>query len=41
MNDALLEAPSGATSEVAHLATAALESLLERRLRSVAMFEHH
>ena len=29
------------TSEVAHLATAALESLLERRLRSVAMFEHH
>ena len=41
MNDALLEVPSGATSEVAHLATAALESLLERRLRSVAMFEHH
>ena len=41
MNEALLEPPSPATGEVAHLATAALEQLLERRLRSVAMFERH
>lgn len=41
LNDALAEPPSPATSEVAHLATAALEHVLERRLRSVAMFEGH
>jgi DNA repair protein RecO (recombination protein O) len=41
LNAALAEAPSSATSEVAHLATAALEQLLERHLRSVAMFEQH
>lgn len=41
LNDALAEAPSAAVSEVGHLATGALEHLLERRLRSVAMFERH
>lgn len=41
LNDALAEPPSPAVSEVGHLATAALEHLLERRLRSVAMFEQH
>jgi len=39
LNAALAEPASAATSEVAHLATAALEHHLERRLRSVAMFE--
>lgn len=39
LNQALLEPPSPATAEVAHLATTALEHHLERRLRSVAMFE--
>jgi len=36
---ALAEPPTPFTSEVGHLATAALEHHLERRLRSVAMFE--
>ena len=39
LNAALAEPSSPATSEVAHLATAALEHHLERRLRAVAMFE--
>ncbi len=39
LDDALAEPPSPATDEVAALATAALEHLLERRLRAVAMFE--
>jgi DNA repair protein RecO (recombination protein O) len=39
LNAALAERPSTATTEVAHLATEALEHHLERRLRSVAMFE--
>ena len=39
LNAALGEEPSLATPEVGHLATAALEHHLERRLRSVAMFE--
>lgn len=41
LNAALVEPASPATSEVAHLATAALEHHLERRLRSVAMFERN
>lgn len=39
LNAALDEPESPSTSEVAHLATAALEHHLERRLRSVAIFE--
>jgi len=40
--NAALDEPAGpATSEVAQLATAALEHHLERRLRSVAMFERN
>ncbi|MFM8530151.1 MAG: DNA repair protein RecO, partial [Ilumatobacteraceae bacterium] len=39
LNAAIDEPASPATSEVGHLATAALEQHLERRLRSVAMFE--
>lgn len=39
LNAALDEPESPATAEVAQLATAALEHHLERRLRSVAMFE--
>lgn len=41
LNAALDEATSPATAEVGHLATAALEHHLERRLRSVAMFERN
>ncbi len=41
MNEAFAETPTPATAEVAHLATAALEHFIERRLRSVAMFERH
>jgi DNA repair protein RecO (recombination protein O) len=41
LNAALAEPPSPATAEVSHHATAALEHLLERRLRAVAMFESH
>jgi DNA repair protein RecO (recombination protein O) len=39
LNAALDQPASPATAEVAHLATAALEHHLERRLRSVAIFE--
>ncbi len=39
LHEALAEPPSAATAEVAHLATAAVEHHLERRLRAVAMFE--
>lgn len=39
LNAAIDEPASPATAEVGHLATAALEHHLERRLRSVAMFE--
>lgn len=41
LNDALAEPPSKATHEVAAHATRALEHHLERRLRTVAMFERH
>jgi hypothetical protein len=41
LNAAIDEPSSSATSEVGHLATAALEHHLERRLRSVAMFERN
>jgi DNA repair protein RecO (recombination protein O) len=41
LNAALDEVVSPATAEVGHLATAALEHHLERRLRSVAMFERN
>lgn len=39
LEEATASGPTPITSEVAHLATAALEHHLERRLRSVAMFE--
>jgi DNA repair protein RecO (recombination protein O) len=39
LNEALAEDPSPATHEVATLATKALEHHIERRLRTVAMFE--
>lgn len=41
LNEALGEPVTPATAEVAHLATAAMEHFLERRLRSVSMFERH
>jgi DNA repair protein RecO (recombination protein O) len=41
MNEALRLPLSGATHEVAGHATRALEHHIERRLRTVAMFEHH
>ena len=41
LNDALDLPESPAVREVASLATRALEHHLERRLRTVAMFEHH
>jgi DNA repair protein RecO (recombination protein O) len=41
LNEALTMEASPATAEVGHLATQALEHLLERRLRAVAMFERH
>jgi hypothetical protein len=41
MNDALTLPASRATHEVAGHATRALEHHLERRLRTVAMFERH
>lgn len=41
LNEALAVEASPATSEVSHHATAALEHHLERRLRTVAMFERH
>ncbi len=41
LNAALDETASPATAEVGHLATAALEHHLERKLRSVAMFERN
>ena len=41
LNAAIDEPSSSATAEVGHLATAALEHHLERRLRSVAMFERN
>jgi len=40
LNDALAVPASPATHEVATLATRALEHHIERRLRTVAMFEH-
>lgn len=39
LNAALDEPASSATAEVGHLATAAIEHHIERRLKSVAMFE--
>ncbi len=39
MNDALAEPPGPATGEVAVLATKAMEQFIERRLRSVSLFE--
>ena len=41
MNEAFAEPASGATAEVAQLAMGAFEHLIERRLRSVAIFERH
>jgi len=41
LNDALALPESSTTHEVALLATRAMEHHLERRLRTVAMFEHH
>ncbi len=41
LNDALSMLPSPVTHEVAAHATRALEHHIERRLRTVAMFEHH
>jgi len=41
MNEALTEEPSLATAEVSHLATSSFEHFIERRLRSVAIFERH
>jgi len=41
MNEALATAPGAVTHEVAAHATRALEHHLERRLRTVAMFESH
>lgn len=41
LNDALATAPSPATHEVSAHATRALEHHIERRLRTVAMFETH
>ena len=41
LNDALALPASKATHEVATHATRALEHQLERRLRTVAMFERH
>jgi DNA repair protein RecO (recombination protein O) len=41
MNDALSQPQSPLTHEVGSLATRALEHHIERRLRAVAMFEHH
>ena len=40
LNEALAIAPSAATHEVAGHATRAIEHHIERRLRTVAMFEH-
>ena len=41
LNEALATPESAATHEVALLATRAMEHHLERRLRTVAMFERH
>jgi DNA repair protein RecO (recombination protein O) len=41
LNDALTALPSPVTHEVAAHATRAFEHHIERRLRTVAMFEHH
>ena len=41
LNEALAQPESPITHEVGSLATRALEHHLERRLRAVAMFEHH
>ncbi|HZB40719.1 MAG TPA: DNA repair protein RecO [Ilumatobacter sp.] len=41
LNEALALAESPATHEVSTLATRALEHHIERRLKAVAMFEHH
>jgi len=41
LNDALSMPPSRTTHEVAAHATRALEHHIERRLRTVAMFETH
>lgn len=41
MNEAFAEPASVTDAEVSHLATAAFEHLIERRLRSVAVFERH
>ncbi len=41
MNEALGESGSPAVAEVGQLATAAIEHFIERRLRSVAVFERH
>jgi DNA repair protein RecO (recombination protein O) len=41
LNQALELGESPATHEVGSLATHALEHHIERRLRAVAMFEHH
>ncbi|HEY3486124.1 MAG TPA: DNA repair protein RecO [Ilumatobacteraceae bacterium] len=41
LNEALAQPESPVTHEVGALATRALEHHLERRLRAVAMFEHH
>ncbi|QQS24579.1 MAG: DNA repair protein RecO [Actinomycetota bacterium] len=41
LNEALAEPSSSTTAEVTHLATKAVEHHLERRLRTVAMFEQH
>jgi DNA repair protein RecO (recombination protein O) len=41
LNEALAQPDSPVTHEVSALATRALEHHIERRLRAVAMFEHH
>jgi hypothetical protein len=39
LNFALAQAATPATAEITHLATQSMEHHIERRLRSVAMFE--
>lgn len=41
LNEALAEEETPATAEVTHLATQAMEHHIERRLRSVSMFDQH
>jgi len=41
LNEALAMPESPATHEVGSLATRSLEHHIERRLKAVAMFEHH